>query len=888
MTRARSARPQLPSPHMGNLNLARWAGKAAETTLTLFVGPAGYGKTTAMAELHEWLDDSGAAVAWFRLDEQDNSAETLSGNLHALFQPDRVHPGHASAPMSDPARGLVELLHWHERDFFVFLDEIETVTSKEAIALLSSIFERAPAQVHFILAGRSVKQLSIQRLKAGGRVHEIGISELVFGPEQAGEVLRFHCGRSFSDSEITQLVKETEGWPAGIRLAALFLQAGNSLDAFCAETGLGGTDISDYLWEEVFTALDADTRRFLCRTGFLEHLEPALCDAVCGIGSSGRILDDLVRRNLFITRLQGAGAGFRYHPLFARFLQQKLRETESTATIRACHERAAAWHLDKRDWESAISLLITVESWQKAGDLLEEWCWQILSAGRVRALRDRISALPEAERRQRPHLMVALGWSYILSHDYARCSALIEELKVAPEIAVSGEFAVLEPMLLAFDDRFAECEAALGPALERVLPDSSLALGTLLNVRSYIHLLRRDYRALYRLGQRAKAAFASRHVDFGTNYSNWFEVWSLISQGFLSRAHLLARENWDSAASGKAAPSSATALAASCHASTLYQIGEHEKASELITDQFDIILNTALMDSVIIAIRIVARTRCLCGDFTGAHRWLTHVMARADTRLTPRLSAAIELETHYIRLQEFDHGLTNRLPDPPPAPQPARGGFIPLSEDVENCRLAGFRRALRGAVLGRLAGTLGAAQKSARLAQRFHLALKLGVLRAQALAATGRKGAAMKQIEEVVTDAAGEGFVTCFCEEGAGVMGLVAEFRDRLAPHAGNMRERTILGFVERVLGNEPQTQVPARTMAAAPVPPLSSPIDLTVRERQVLACLSSGATNKEIARRLSVSENTVRFHLKNINQKLGTSNRTQAVLIARQMAGSL
>ena len=329
------------------------------------VAPPGYGKTTVLAQ---WAERNGQSFAWVSVDERDNDPKVLltyvAQALDAVEPIDeRVFDALASPGSSVPGSVLPRLgsaFSSMTTPVALVLDDVHMLRNRECQAALSVLADHVPGGSRLALAGRSRPPLRVARLRAEGRVLEIGPGDLSLTQDEAFLLLR-NADIAVAEEDVTELHRRTEGWPAGLYLAALYLREGGPLAS--AAVSFGGDDrlVTEYMESEFLARISRRRRTFLTRTAVLERMSGSLCDAVLERTGSAGVLADLERSNLLLVPLDRRGQWYRYHHLFRDMLLAELHRLEP-GLIPVLHRRAAQWH--ERNGDPAEAL----EYWMKAGE----------------------------------------------------------------------------------------------------------------------------------------------------------------------------------------------------------------------------------------------------------------------------------------------------------------------------------------------------------------------------------------------------------------------------------------------------------------------------------------------------------------------------------------
>jgi LuxR family maltose regulon positive regulatory protein len=381
-----------PAPRPGTVRRPALVERLARDDLrpvVSVVAPAGYGKTTLLSQ---WAQRNGQAFAWVSVDEKDNDPKILLTYIAQAL--DRVEPvgqrvfDALASPASSVPGSVVPRLGAAfaamTSPVVLALDDVHLLHNSECRAALSVLAEHVPAGSRLALAGRTAPPLRIARLRAEGRITEIGPADLALTRGEAAALLRA-AGVSLGDDDVAALHERTEGWAVGLYLAVLALRAGGSLSS--AAISFAGDDrlVSDYVESELLARLSRRRRKFLIRTAVLERMSGPLCDAVLDHPGSAALLADLARSNLLLVSLDRRGRWYRYHHLFRDMLLADLESTEPELAP-VLRRRAAAWFLAHDRAEEALEYSLTAEDVDMVARLLQTQWSPVYRQGRTATL----------------------------------------------------------------------------------------------------------------------------------------------------------------------------------------------------------------------------------------------------------------------------------------------------------------------------------------------------------------------------------------------------------------------------------------------------------------------------------------------------------------------
>jgi LuxR family maltose regulon positive regulatory protein len=385
--------------------------------LTLVSAPAGWGKTTLLAE---WAADprEQRPFTWLGLDRADNDPVRFWGYVIEALR--ALEPSLAASslaalgvPGTDPVEVVLPLvlneLADLPRDIVLVLEDYHLIQAPEVHAGLAFFVERLPPTVELAIATRLDPPLPLPRLRARGEMLELRASELRFGAEEAEELLTAAIGDQLTDEDVERLVLRTEGWAAGLYLAALSLTGRDDPRAFIEAFAGDDRHIVDYLGGEVLDGLDPETREFLVRTSILERMSAPLCDHLLGSRDAAATLLEIERANLFLVPLDGRREWYRYHHLFADLLRHELERSEPEA-VADLHRRAAEWLAANGAVDDAIRHALSAEDDETAARLVAEMWRASFNRGELATVDRWLDDLPELIVRTTPDLCLARAW----------------------------------------------------------------------------------------------------------------------------------------------------------------------------------------------------------------------------------------------------------------------------------------------------------------------------------------------------------------------------------------------------------------------------------------------------------------------------------------------
>lgn len=427
----------------------------AETKLIVIAAPAGYGKTTLVGTWRE-LETERRPVGWVTLDEGDNDSVVLwSHVLEAIYQacprvrssvpPQLLGSEHVvGVVLPQVVNALIE-----QGDAGLILDDFHRLSSGPARDSVGWLVEHAPSTFQIMIVSRSEPGLRLSALRAHGNLLELRADDLAFTTEEADALLNHRLQLGLAREDIDDLVQRTEGWPAGLYLAALSLQGAQDRHAFVSRFGGASRAVVDFLVDEVLEAHDPAMQALMLRSSILDRLCGPLCEAVLDQAGAGRLLDPLSRTNLFLVPLDDRGEWYRFHHLFAQLLRVEL-EHRDPGLAPVLHRRAYAWHQENGTVDEAIEHAIQASAFSEASELIATWWAVYANACKYATVLGWIERIPAETVREDQRLLLAKAWVLsmcALRQEAADAIALVEQQGRLDEGPLPDGFSSVEASL---------------------------------------------------------------------------------------------------------------------------------------------------------------------------------------------------------------------------------------------------------------------------------------------------------------------------------------------------------------------------------------------------------------------------------------------------------
>ncbi len=872
--------------------------------LVLLSAPAGYGKTTLLAEWIHGIRDAGARplrVAWVSLDESDSDPARFMSYVVAAVQ--RVEPsvgqGLEHTSQSLPRRtadelvsGIINQVAAARARLVLVLDDYHLVSSQAAHDALTYLLEHLPENMQLIIATRADPPVPLARLRGRGLLVELRQADLRFTAGEATDLLNHVMRLGLAEPDVAALVSCTEGWAASLQMAAISMQGHDDPAGFLRAFSGTHRHVLDYLVEEVLQRQPQLVQHFLLQTSILDRLSGPLCDAVLGstalaAGESGQAtLEYLERNNLFIVALDDERRWYRYHRLFADLLRRRLQEAEPDL-VPMLHRAASAWHQQHGYAAEAIEHALAAGDWERAAHLVEQACEATLMRSEVATLRRWVEALPEESVSARPSLALFHAWVLLLVGQPLRQVTAYLESQTGGAGHPAGRLAALRAFgtLLAGEVSLADqlTRQALDTLPEKDTFWRALAAWTQSVCRlSYLGLEARGQeltgliQSSLKAGHMLIAASALCHLG---------EL--CIAQGKLHEAERTYRRALELARDRRGVPLPIASQAMIGLGDVWREWNDLAAANAWLTQGIELAANWA-QNTLIEGNVALARVRQSEGDAEGARRAMETAMDLA------RQSGGTDLDDRVVAMCQAKLAVAQG--DVEAALRWAEGrceadaGELVSPVDVadvdyrlrkyEHLVLARLRLAQHRPddALGLLEPLLSLAEDQGRGA----MAVETLLLMALAARQQGNATRAASLLERALARAEPEGHVRIFADEGPPMAALLAEGLEERQERR-EYAERLLAAFAKCEPADATCRSVPSAPPTASVASfPLLEP--LSERELEVLRLVAEGLANKEIARRLCLSLHTVKWHTANIYGKLAVGSRTEAVARGRAL----
>jgi len=873
--RAQLRRIAPPVQHVaatGRMLLQRSLDVARAGRLTILIGPTGYGKTTALAQWVGTLTDRALAAAWYTASDLDREPDLFLQMLALSLDRAGVDMADAAlgkAGYASPKATLDAILLQLEKfaqPLVIVIDDYERLEHPAIAQMIDAMVEALPAEIHLVLATRRKPQLNLSALRAQGLVRIIDPGELRLDADEIATALDI----APDTPELARIVEQTEGWPVAVQLYRLWRErAGRHADA----PGFGGQveEVADYLAEQVLADLSDDLRALVLDMAALDYIEPALADRIRGRSdSAGQLTEIAARLPTLVQHSASDGEpAYRLHPLLADYAQA--RSARGAAQTRQLHSQAARWFSEHERYAAAVRHAVLSDEAEVqtriVGSLPFLDVFLAYGAGELRAiLRETPAALVAAL----PRIQLMAALAHFKTGAFGNALAMLDLVRAraiaSGDMANDARFAVeCDALALIFliyiDGPISDCETRI----EQILARASaypLLWAWCENAMIVVHQQRGDLAAARQSIVRAREIYETQGMlGFAEAHLHTHDMLIMLAAGQLRQAGELATVMQRDQRTQRHAEPVIAAMTQMTLAMIEHERNYRERAGDTIRlalEQFG--EGEAWFEHYAIAYPVIADVIARRHGRDAAIRMID----AADARLRARGMRCCAGLLHALASAHRVGGMSAEtaaalLRDPALQRSAARDSTgVPWRErDMANRALIAAALRTGDAIVARAHAR--AMIDEGQQGDRTGTLIKGLVLLARASEAAGDAAEADRAIGEAVRIACTESVTAAFVEEGTAIRPLLLRARALLQTAIDQKHAEAIL----RTLDAHPQFR---------------SPDMLSDREAEIVAHLADGASNKLIARRLGLTDNTVKFHLKKAYAKLGVSSRKEAV----------
>lgn len=865
-------------------------------SLTLISAPAGYGKSVLSAEwLRSFADtkSQNTEVFWLSLDEQDNDPvrfltylvaalkynDTLTWrNIRSMLR--APHFPSMNTLMTGLINGITEAWSNPGSDvdkgsncFVLVLDDYHKIRQPLIHEIMQFMLDHGPPQLHLVLVTREDPPLSLSRMRVQGEMTEIRAKDLRFNNDETTQFIYQEIGQNLHPDWIKTLSNRTEGWIAGLQLAALSMDETTDISTFIVNFHGSHRHLIDYLMDEVLLLQPEDRRQFLCRTSILERFNASLCDVLTERNDSQRILNEIEQLNLFLIPLDDQREWYRYHHLFADCLCTQLNKKEQI-TLR---KKTAGWFEANGDIAEAIHYALATGDCDFAADIIEHGLNlpQTWSGGQVSLLEEWLTALPETCVRSRPNLQIRASRVLFLSGKLEQSATLLEQaeetllslpLQTKESYQALAQINIYKGAILAMNGQISLARTTVSQAMGQLPEGDFHAKARAFDTLGLICDQSGDYIEAVKAYLAASDAARTAGVSYLAVNARCEAAMLQILCGQLTGAEITCRE---ALADSERIPP--TGLARAIIGEIMRERNELALAEQYLSEGIELSHQGGITDDLrhehIYLIRLRQSQKDRAGILHALQQEEMILQSYHSSRLTTRFAAMKarilltygEITDSFCWANEFEH---RRCAEP-----------VEYLQDYEELTLVRIKLAQKQFHEAQrlLAEIIPRAQENSRLAS----VIEGLMLNALAFWYLGHKNDAEATLIHAMILAQPESYMRIFLDEGKDLYEIMSAIRF----------EEPYLQDYCRKLRLALQPDLPPVTTQKNVDPTSGGVIEpLTAQEQKILNLIANGLSNQEIAGELVITLGTAKWHVHNIYEKLGVNSRTQAIVIAQEL----
>jgi LuxR family maltose regulon positive regulatory protein len=890
--------PPLQSSLVHRPRLTQLINEGLARKLTLISAPAGFGKTTLLCE---WIPTSQRKVSWLSLEDADNDPTRFWAYFMAALraiQEDLVQDAQDWLPTERQQTRLGQLesfitilineLSDYPEDFALVLDDYHQINNQAIHEGMIFLIDHLPTRMHIIITCRADPPLPLARLRARGQMIELRAGDLRFTSEEVKAFLNQIMKLNLSIDQIAAVETRTEGWIAGLQLAAISMQRREDTTEFIESFTGSHRFILDYLVDEVLNCQPDEVQSFLLETSILERFTGSLCNLVTGKTDGQAMLEQLEQDNLFIIPLDNERRWYRYHHLFADLLRSRLQEMKPDL-VRVLHQRACDWYEGEELLPEAINHAITISDFERAAGLFERTAEAQRQQGEITTLTSWMNKLPDSIRRSHPALCLVYARALVDTAQNVTIEELIEDAEAGLKMGqFSGD-----------------------------LRSNSLR-GQIAALRAYLAMIRHNHEETIEFSHHAQEllgederrwrSFVGLILAGAYRFSN---EWAEAGQTYIEASQL----------SQEAGDKVNALLALSLRGEVLQAQGHLHEAAQQYEQVLQRAQELAMRNAPVTGYALIGLGRAWCewNDLEAADRYARdgiELGKKADIQ-DILLRGCLALARARQARGDFE-GALHAIEEAEPAAR--QMGMTEIWDWIQAYRVQvwlargdseaaiGWASSYRGELHDTIYPSIAIVLAKARLAQgrsdeamellehalqsaeavgRLGNAVQILVVKAYVQRAQGDLKNALTTLSRALTLAEPEGYIRVFLDEGEPMRSLISEYRSSIdlrwrGTTADN--QKIIFSYTNQLLNAFTAASISRSRKSIVDQLQASIPERLSERELEVLRLMATGMSNRDIADTDVVSINTVKTQVKSIFGKLGTHNREDAIATAREL----
>ena len=879
--RSKLAPPMPPRSPITRERLIKQLEPALERRATVLHAPAGFGKTSLLADWHHDLNARAIPAAWLSLDDNDRDlVHFLRYLMEALRSSGIVSGAQFLSPPGGVAGAtdaaivdaiLTEVAKWDGKGV-VILDDFHRAASPENCRALNQFLSRLAANMHIVLSTRELPAaLSLADLRAREALLEIDHGALQFSEREIETWLGPLMEDGASSNWSAQVHRRTEGWPIALSTVHRWLAEGTPPLEVLEQLSGRNADLSDYFLEQVFDQLEPTLQVFLMKTSVVERINGDLANRLCEIDDAWATLEELERRDLFVENLDRERIWYRYHRLFAEFLQERTRRRLDGQSAHL-HRIASGWFREQGFVTEAIQHALACGEPNTVADLFESiGGWHHALKGHVGALERALAIVKTPLPATHPRLWLGKIFVMVRRGEVEQAASLFEQWETRPtdnangDPEINSELSIMRSLLnLYTDQNISDAELERLERLSGFLqPRNDLMHAVRCNLLCVMHAQRGDIDACMAAGDKAIRHFRAMGSVFGETFIYFHEGYVCMEQGRMRDAEALYGAGRDLALEHFGKASDLAAIAGAFLAETAYERNNLTEAKRLLDfalphiERFD-----AWLEVYVAGYTTAMKLARFHPQRESVQEISDRARATAEIRGLPRLRTIIDLQQRELDYLGGNLASDDDQTETDERSKPSTANHLALRRLQTGVQARSW---MRSSNVERAAELLHDHRQRCRQDGLIRSFISHSILLAALRWAQGVHDAAAAVFEEALAPSLFEGIKRPFIDEGAALAQIIDALTEASESQRGNrIRDRFLAELEMEIHDSSPRSQ--------------GDGDQLTRRELEVLRHLIQGRSNREIAEAMPVSVNTVKFHLKNIFEKLGVNTRKDAV----------
>lgn len=869
--------------------------------LTLVCAPAGFGKTTILGQLYEQLQKSGVRCCWYSMDYGDNDPRYFL--RHVIASLNTASEGFGNdvlqllnttvvSDITDTIGQVINELADINCGLTLFIDDFHHGNTEQISQFIELLVNLSPPDFRLVIASRIRPALSLSNLQVHNQLNEITVNQLRFDAAETGEFLRHNLKSDLTPKQRANLFEHSEGWAAGLQLASLSLRDPSRRDRFIASFSGSLRDIADYLTMDVLNQQSPEVRDFLLRTSVLNRLNAGVCDAFTKSNDGQELLQLVEANNLFLVPLDENGEWYRYHHLFQEFLLAQLRRIYPSEIV-SLYKQASDWFAQAGYINEAVDYALSSGDMNKFGRLVHTGTMELMTMqGRMAELLSWVNSIPPDIKMKFPRLLIqeCLALAHLCrpveaAHVATQVRASIRQLDTLTDYHYSeaelkqihAEESLL-PLMIAFAED--DTERIETETLQAIETSDDLILAMIHNFLGYVHLQKCQLTKAHEHLNKGRFHHLKQKIYYGAIFSDCFKTMSHVLQYQLQIAYEHAKtvEQLAREIPGGHAPGMAKAKI--MQATILYERNEIDTAIGLLDTSLPLIENAGQVSISQLGYLTLARCHAAKKRFDTGLKALDRCLQVSQHTSRDYINLVVESEKLHFAYFSGD------------IDQLARIYTVAQIEDLTQKLQKRWDRVAFFQLLVLIQSSFYAEQYDLventvipvkMLCDNRDLkfySIKLQLLAVLSNMKLGKTDSAYDLLAGVIKLVYPQGGIRIILDAGPGIRRVLGGLSKKLSGGNGSANQE----FTDRLFRlslAETAGNAPAGKHLQEKSHALTEP--LNKREIEIIKLLTMGETNAGISATLFISENTVKWHIKNIFAKLGVSNRAAAVATALQ-----